>query len=175
MMMTKQDEIIFGAFACAGKTDMVQTTFEYKMRRFMEDNMKEGVIYHKLKEKLPYTKIQRIENSLDIGTPDMFFCNKVHSGWIEAKQFKLPVRDTTPVQIPFRQGQYNWLRDLTDHGGLAILAMHTGDRRGYYYAVGKDIQEVYELSDFRRAHDNINIDVHPIRFIEHSHVQYFLE
>lgn len=131
--------------------------------------MREAVIYHKLKAKLRGTFIRRIENSLEIGTPDMYFCNERHSGWIESKQFKLPVRDTTPVHVPFRQGQYNWLIEHYTRGGLSILAIHTGDRTGYYFATGKHIQKSYTLEDFQKARETPNKQVGKLMFLDHEH------
>ena len=130
--------------------------------------MKEAVIYHKLKAKLRGTFIKRIENSLEIGTPDMYFCNAMCSGWIEAKAVHLPVRDTTPVKVPFRQGQYNWLIGHKERGGTSLLIIHTGDKKGYYMAEGHSIQEVYTLEDFKRARANPYLGITPIRFVPHD-------
>lgn len=111
--------------------------------------MKEGILYHELQKHVMNTRFKRIENRLEAGTPDVYFSNPLNRGWLEAKQFELPKRDDTPVKVPFRAGQYNWLMDEVAHGGIAVLGMVTD--LGYFFAINSKIQEVYEKADFTEA------------------------
>lgn len=111
--------------------------------------MKEGILYHDLKDVVERTRFIHIENRIEIGTPDIWFANPLNRGWLEAKQFTLPKKADTPIKVPFRQGQYNWIMDEVDHGGIVLLGMLTD--AGYFFAVNKKIQEVYSKADFELA------------------------
>ena len=72
----------------------------------------------KLFERLAYgmrsyfIDMHRIENSMELGTPDMHYTSMNNEGWAELKYIKeLPKRNDTTIKIPFRPGQYAWLRD----------------------------------------------------------------
>ena len=130
--------------------------------------MKEGVLYHELTKEVLNTRFKRIENRLEAGTPDVYFSNPLNRGWLEAKQFELPKRDDTPVKVPFRQGQYNWLMDEVAHGGVAVLGMVTD--AGYFFAINKKIQEVYAKSDFDNARTGT---VGLLWFVDKKHLNWF--
>ena len=112
--------------------------------------MKEGILYHELQKHVMNTRFKRIR-----GKPSgsrytgCLFQQPLNRGWLEAKQFELPKLDTTPVKVPFRAGQYNWLMDEVAHGGIAVLGMVTD--LGYFFAINSKIQEVYEKADFTEA------------------------
>lgn len=72
----------------------------------------EAKVFAKIKNALHPCPIslKRVENSMDTGTPDVYFTAVSNEGWIELKQIKsFPKRESTPIKIPFRPGQYAWL------------------------------------------------------------------
>lgn len=90
---------------------------------------------------------KRIENSLEPGTPDIYFTNKKFTGWMEAKMLKLGEKFIGEVRIPFRPAQYEWLMDNYKNGGLSVLGIISD--WGVFFAVNEDIQRVYQRRDFR--------------------------
>ena len=54
-----------------------------------------------------------------IGIPDGYFRTRVAEGWIELKVINFHGQEH--VVIPFRRGQYNWLKRYADLGGRAFL------------------------------------------------------
>ena len=103
---------------------------------------KETKLFHKLRDKLTHVLLQPIETTTGVGIPDVFFqYNKAVSGWMELKQFKMPVRATTKVTIPYEPGQYGWARKYMKKGGLILLVCQTDE--GLYCFVGDSIQDVY--------------------------------
>lgn len=85
--------------------------------------MNESVIYRTLTKYCVNTMFQRVENEVNLGTPDIYFACKNGCGWIEAKSIPVPSRINTKIKVPFRGGQYAWLVDNFKHGGRSILAM----------------------------------------------------
>ena len=79
------------------------------MGRIGELQMLESKMYKNLKNKIiPLTSLTRIENRSG-GIPDIYFCNKYKSGWIELKEIKHIRKDRT-FKIPFRIGQLSWIK-----------------------------------------------------------------
>jgi len=92
-------------------------------------------------------EIQRVENELDLGTPDLYFSHFTTCGWIELKQFKLPKREKTEITIPFRPGQYGWIRRFSRAGTRVILICYTNN--GVFAFEGERIKTVYYgIEDF---------------------------
>lgn len=69
------------------------------------------------------TRVKRIENSCDSGTPDVYLRSLHGAAWVELKHLKeFPVRPTTPIRIPhFTDQQRLWLREEGLLGGNAWL------------------------------------------------------
>lgn len=54
----------------------------------------------------------RIENDAELGTPDLHYTTENNEGWVELKVIKsMPKKKETGIKIPFRPGQYSWLRN----------------------------------------------------------------
>lgn len=65
----------------------------------------------------PDLHMERIENSLSAGTPDVELCYKGRTAWIELKTAERPVRDGTPVRFPTRPEQVEWMNTRGKAGG----------------------------------------------------------
>lgn len=65
-------------------------------------------------------RIVRIENSAEIGTPDLYYRHKCGSGWIELKFVHKPKEGST-VTVNFRPGQLQWILRETYLGGKVLL------------------------------------------------------
>lgn len=63
-------------------------------------------------------KIQPIESHGTGRIPDLFFRTSFIDGWIELKCID---RLSDTITIPWRPGQYPWIRDYVKLGGLAFL------------------------------------------------------
>ncbi len=100
----------------------------------------EITFYHDLHKHFP-GRIVRVENMFDLGTPDTYFSTLYGCGWMELKCKRIE-RCRGEVKIPFRPGQYPWLRDHYQSGGLSILALW-GDE-GYYFFFNDAIQICYD-------------------------------
>ena len=85
--------------------------------------------------------IKRVENELEVGTPDVYFSSAYATGWMELKCHRGD-RARGKVSIPFRPGQYAWLRQNWQYCGLSMLAVWGAD--GYYFFVNQHIQIVYD-------------------------------
>ena len=75
-------------------------------------NKPEAGVYAKVNKSLKPCpiKLKRVENSMDTGTPDVYYYSANNEGWIEFKYIKsFPKRIDTLITIPFRPGQYAWL------------------------------------------------------------------
>ncbi len=76
-------------------------------------NKPESGLYQRFKHILLPCPIElkRVENSMDTGTPDVYYYTESNEGWIELKHIpRFPVRRGTPIRIPFRPGQYSWFK-----------------------------------------------------------------
>ena len=89
--------------------------------------MSEKIAYAHWKGRIqrPLDRIERIENVVGIGTPDINYCIEGKEGWIELKQPTEPKKDTTPLfgsNHKLSQGQKNWfLRQFRAKGRGHIL------------------------------------------------------
>lgn len=119
----------------------------------------ESKFYDELKSPLSEYFLQRVENTVDLGTPDVFFARRAvipgwPQGWIELKVMTLPLRKTTRITIPFRPGQYGWLRKATKAGVLALLLIKSN--HGVHAFRGEDIQLQYTNDEFWKLGNHFN-------------------
>ena len=54
--------------------------------------MSEKADYQTLRKHLGHCHLERIENIVGVGTPDVYYCIEGKQGWIEMKSPKEPVR-----------------------------------------------------------------------------------
>lgn len=75
-------------------------------------------VWHVTREHLsPFGRLVRIENRLEIGFPDVYFCLRGQSGWIELKLLPLSGR----VPDHFTREQLLWGRAEYEAGGRWYL------------------------------------------------------
>ena len=85
-------------------------------------------------------KVQRIESgSTGLGIPDAFVRTFHTDIWMELKNLVYPVVHS--VQVPFRPGQYAWLKEYARMGGHSVLAMATCE--GFYFFHNDRIRKEY--------------------------------
>jgi hypothetical protein len=99
---------------------------------------------------------QPIETGLTgLGVPDLFVRTHKVGAWCELKNIK--ERPTFPFKVPFRPGQYMWLKRHAVLGGTSILGI--GTPIGIYFFCNDAIREVYyksfeELCAYKTLHFN---------------------
>ena len=83
--------------------------------------------------KTPGLHMERIENLIGIGTPDVNLCYKGREAWVELKLLReFPKRPTTTVKIPhFKAEQLYYLQQRTKAGGRAWLFVQV-QGEGYF-------------------------------------------
>jgi len=122
--------------------------------------MKESVMYHTIKEKAPNTKFWRVENTLNLGTPDIHLVNKYGGAWLEAKQLTLTSSNEGHITVPFRPAQYSWLRNYHKHGGTSLLGIVT--EYGFFFARNDAIKESYTRKEMHYSREN------PFNYLEYD-------
>lgn len=93
--------------------------------------MSEKNDYQLLKKHMPefLDRLDRIENVVGVGTPDVNFCINGVDGWIEMKSPKEPVRKTSKLlNHPLNQDQKNWFLRQCNAGGRAFILICTNKR-----------------------------------------------
>ena len=108
--------------------------------------MTEKKMYEVMKKELhrdDWIFFQRIESNIDFGIPDLYYCIDIeNAGWIELKQIpKYPKNGL--VKIPFRTGQYSWLKHHTSFSDNTFLFLWIEDN--FYIFRGKRILEQYSI------------------------------
>ena len=95
--------------------------------------MSEKVAYKTLREKMArgLDRIDRVENAMLTGMPDVNYCIGGREGWIEIKYPTEPVRASTPLfgsSHKLSQEQMNWLLRQHQAGGTAYILIVTDKR-----------------------------------------------
>lgn len=96
--------------------------------------MSEKREYHLFKKNMPqgHDRLDRIENIVGIGTPDVNYCIDGVEGWIEMKAPKEPMRSTSKLLTkhahPLSQDQKNWFLKQRNAGGRAYILIATNKR-----------------------------------------------
>jgi len=71
--------------------------------------------------------VQRIEDSIARGVPDIFAVLDGQAFWIEAKyRERWPARASTKVRVGLRPEQVIWLMDCWDAGGWCYVVLRVG-------------------------------------------------
>ena len=87
--------------------------------------------------------IQPIESHATNGIPDIFFHDE-ESGWAELKQLD-------GLMVPFRPGQYAWIKRFVSLGGLALLICTTRDGVWIVFQGENILQDYRDLDWFSMA------------------------
>jgi hypothetical protein len=76
----------------------------------------------------PYGRLIRIENRVETGMPDVYYCLRGATGWLELKQLPAwPKRAGTPIRIGhLTREQVIWLEAERANGGAAHLLLQVG-------------------------------------------------
>jgi hypothetical protein len=95
--------------------------------------MTESVDYNRFKKLVPRSgdRLDRVENILIAGMPDINFCGSGKECWIEMKSPKEPVRAGTPLfgsNPRVSQDQKNWFLRQLKAGGRAFFLVVTDKR-----------------------------------------------
>lgn len=95
--------------------------------------MAESSDYKTLKRNMPYPRdrLDRVENAVVTGMPDINFCSGDVECWIEQKSPKEPVRSTTRLfgsNHKVSQEQMNWFKRQMTAGGNAYFIIATDKR-----------------------------------------------
>ncbi len=97
--------------------------------------MSEKIDYQLLKKHMPCgrDRLDRIENVVGVGTPDVNFCINGVDGWIEMKSPRHePLRETSKLLTkhnhPLNQDQKNWFLRQCNAGGRAFILICTNKR-----------------------------------------------
>lgn len=94
----------------------------------------------------PFGTLIRIENRVDIGTPDIVYCLKfLHrpsaTGVIELKEADRPARETTPVDVGLSREQSHWLSAWKASGGRAFVLLQV---QRAYFLFADDFEWLYD-------------------------------
>lgn len=98
-------------------------------------------------------RIDRVENVLVDGTPDVNYCIEGTEGWIEIKCPTEPKRSTTPLfgsNHKLSQDQKNWIKRQLDAGGIVWVVIRTDYRWAILsgrLAEGINLMTVQDLID----------------------------
>ncbi len=110
--------------------------------------MSEKVDYQTLRKHLGKCHLERIENIVGVGTPDVYYCIDGEMGWIEIKSPIEPERMTsrllTKHRHQFGQNQKNWFLSHRNAGGRAFILLCTD--KCWMLIDGKDAEMVNDLS-----------------------------
>lgn len=97
----------------------------------------------------PRDRVNRVENVLVVGMPDVNYCVAGEEGWLEIKTpVATPIRRTTPVMgsaHALSQEQCNWLLAQKRAGGLGYIYVDAPNRR--YLIDGADADKVNKASE----------------------------
>lgn len=111
--------------------------------------MSEDALWRKTRAELsPWGVLQRIENCVDLGTPDLAYALRVQgavgSGWIELKHaWAWPKRHTTPFVLPeLTADQVVFARNWEKAGGRSWMLLQVG--RGYWLLNPAAITAIFE-------------------------------
>jgi len=101
--------------------------------------MKEKELWKKLKYGLRLDMMERVENKVGVGWPDIYFLHGKKSGWIELKSEK-----DFPARIDFEPAQPNWHHDYAAIGGRSYIFLHVVNEKTIYVWEGKHARELYQ-------------------------------
>jgi hypothetical protein len=104
-------------------------------------------------------RIERIENVLAAGTPDVNFCIDGVDGWLEIKSAVEPKRETSKLlKHKLSQDQMNWFKRESNSGGRSYILICTDirwiliDGRDADSINSMDVNELCGISIWTRCH-----------------------
>lgn len=109
--------------------------------------------------------MERIENMVGAGHPDVELCYAGVQAWIEQKVAKRPARKTTVLRFgsPLRDSQKEWAEKRIAAGGRVwyLIQVGSGHERQMYLIRGtlETVNQLYThvTEDWCRAHDALDV------------------
>lgn len=114
--------------------------------------MSEDALWLNVRDKMaPFGRMCRIENRVDLGTPDFFYTITGVSGWCELKHKPhWPEEATTPLVLPkLTLMQVTWIEDEHKAGGRVSMLVQVGTE--YVFADAVLTRAVYERTVTRES------------------------
>jgi len=123
--------------------------------------------YARLRKRLPELRdrLDRVENPIAPGMPDINFCADGHEMWIEQKSPIEPVRPTTPLfgsNHRVSQNQMNWHLRQYQAGGISWLLITT-DKRWILISGSRIEQDINKLTVNELIEQSVWATEKPIR------------
>lgn len=88
---------------------------------------KESSLYQEIKFNVTWPWLRRVENRVDLGTPDIDFIGRAHRGWIELKR---ELTLTPENLVALRKEQVAWHLSYARAGGCSWIILQAG--RSYF-------------------------------------------
>ena len=79
--------------------------------------------------------INRVENILVSGMPDVELCHKGQQIWVELKVKAFPKRANTPIKIRFEPAQRPWIGRRTKAQGCAFVLLQLGKYPNRHFCI----------------------------------------
>lgn len=130
----------------------------------MSSPSREASLWVWLKKAIPIFKhklhMNRVENSVMRGMPDVEGCMCGNQFWIELKVVGTPARQYTILKPTFQPAQLPWLRRRTKAGGRAFVLLQVGSGRGArrYLLRSDDAQQLEDGLTETAIHDLSVVD-----------------
>jgi len=118
--------------------------------------MKEVDMYAKLRLIFVRNKsiFQKIESGMTgLGIPDIFFRTKYTDGWIELKEIIWPKKYDTIIKIPFKPGQFSWIKQYSLLcGNMFLICSIRGETNIYIFRRTYIFKEYTQKEFLRKAY-----------------------
>ena len=101
--------------------------------------MIESKFWEQMRQHLPIDYMERVENGVNNGMPDVHFLESGLSGWMELK-----AEEKFPSKIDFQPGQPIWLDQYCKMGGTAFIVLHVKETGTIYIWEGLDAMTLKE-------------------------------
>ena len=106
-------------------------------------------------------RIERIENILAPGTPDVNFCIDGVDGWLEIKSAKEPAKLTSKLlKHKLSQAQMNWFKRESNAGGRSYILICTDIK--WILIDGRDADNINRMSGDELYDISIWVQYYPI-------------
>ncbi len=89
-------------------------------------------LWTKLRDNLVtrHVLLERVENLVNVGTPDVHAIANGQTTWLELKATEMPARSETPLlgRDTVSRDQRNWHMNYHQHGGRSLIVIGVGPR-----------------------------------------------
>jgi len=113
--------------------------------------MTESQLFNLIKKKDKFRFLQRVENSIDLGTPDVFYINNEgYQGWMELKVINDKVKNRKIVSPKWRPGQMAWARKYSKSADSITWYLIIAINNDIY--ITPEISKTYKMDDLEQVH-----------------------